>query len=62
MWHEAWSITVNSQLTPTPADKFTFGLWTVGWQGRDPFGDATRPALDPVEAVHRLAERADHGA
>ncbi len=42
--------------TPTPADKFTFGLWTVGWQARDPFGDATRAALDPVEAVHRLAE------
>ena len=30
-----------------PADKFTFGLWTVGWQARDPFGDATRPRLDP---------------
>jgi hypothetical protein len=28
-------------------------LWTVGWQGRDPFGDATRIALDPVETVHR---------
>ncbi|MDT0322447.1 xylose isomerase [Streptomyces millisiae] len=41
---------------PTPDDKFSFGLWTVGWQGRDPFGDATRPALDPVEAVNRLAE------
>jgi xylose isomerase len=40
---------------PTPEDKFTFGLWTVGWQARDPFGDATRPRLDPVEAVHRLA-------
>ncbi|WP_034593887.1 xylose isomerase [Hamadaea tsunoensis] len=35
---------------------FTFGLWTVGWPARDPFGDATRPALDPVETVHRLAE------
>ncbi len=43
-------------VTPTPADKFSFGLWTVGWQGRDPFGDATRPELDVVEAVHRLAE------
>jgi xylose isomerase len=42
-------------LTPTPEDKFTFGLWTVGWQARDPFGEATRPPLDPVEAVHRLA-------
>jgi xylose isomerase len=41
--------------TPTPQDKFTFGLWTVGWQARDPFGEATRPPLDPVEAVHRLA-------
>jgi xylose isomerase len=42
--------------TPTAADKFSFGLWTVGWQGRDPFGDAVRAPLDPVEAVHRLAE------
>ena len=32
---------------PTPDDKFTFGLWTVGWQARDPFGDATRPAARP---------------
>jgi xylose isomerase len=42
--------------TPRPADKFSFGLWTVGYQARDPFGDATRPPLDPVEAVYRLAE------
>ena len=41
---------------PTPEDRFSFGLWTVGWPARDPFGDATRPALDPVESVHRLAE------
>ncbi|MGX1759107.1 xylose isomerase [Streptomyces lydicus] len=40
---------------PVPEDKFSFGLWTVGWQGRDPFGDATRRPLDPVESVHRLA-------
>ena len=46
---------------PTPSDKFTFGLWTVGWQARDPFGDATRPPLDPVEAVHRLAELGAYG-
>ncbi len=43
-------------LTPTPEDHFTFGLWTVGWPARDPFGDATRPPLDTVEAVHKLAE------
>lgn len=42
-------------LTPTPADKFTFGLWTVGNPGRDPFGEPTRPRLDPVEIVYRLA-------
>jgi xylose isomerase len=41
---------------PTKADRFSFGLWTVGWRAADPFGDATRPALDPVETVHRLAE------
>src|SRR5215204_3900231 len=41
---------------PTRDDKFSFGLWTVGWPARDPFGDATRPPLDPVESVHRLAE------
>ena len=46
---------------PTPADKFTFGLWTVGWQARDPFGDATRPALDPVRTVSELADRGAYG-
>lgn len=50
-----------SSTTPTPADKFTFGLWTVGWQGVDPFGVATRPALDPVESVHKLAELGAYG-
>ena len=47
--------------TPTPQDKFTFGLWTVGWQARDPFGDATRAPVDPVETVHRLAELGAYG-
>jgi xylose isomerase len=41
---------------PGPADKFSFGMWTVGWQARDPFGDPTRAPLDPVESVHKLAE------
>jgi xylose isomerase len=36
--------------------RFTFGLWTVGNPGRDPFGDPTRAPLDPVDSVHRLAE------
>ncbi|GAA2208617.1 xylose isomerase [Nonomuraea monospora] len=46
---------------PTPDDRFTFGLWTVGWQARDPFGDAARAPLDPVESVHRLAELGAYG-
>ena len=41
---------------PTRADKFTFGLWTVGNRGRDPFGEFVRPPLDPVDAVRRLGE------
>ena len=48
-------------LTPTRDDKFSFGLWTVGWPARDPFGDPTRPTLDPVETVHRLAELGAYG-
>ena len=47
--------------TPTPADKFTFGLWTVGYTGADPFGGPTRPALDVVHAVEKLAELGAHG-
>lgn len=42
--------------TPTPADRFSFGLWTVGWPGQDQFGSASRADLDPVESVHKLAE------
>jgi xylose isomerase len=41
---------------PTPDDRFSFGLWTVGWTGIDPFGSATRPVLDPWEYADRLAE------
>lgn len=48
-------------LTPTREDKFTFGLWTVGWQARDPFGDATRAPLDPVRTVQELASRGAYG-
>ena len=44
-----------AQYAPTPADRFTFGLWTVGNPGRDPFGEATRPTLTPAESVRRLA-------
>jgi xylose isomerase len=46
---------------PSPEDHFTFGLWTVGNRGRDPFGHETRPPLDPVDAVHQLAELGAYG-
>jgi xylose isomerase len=47
--------------TPRPEHKFTFGLWTVGNRGRDPFGDAVRPTLRPVEAVQMLGEVGAYG-
>jgi xylose isomerase len=47
--------------TPTPADKFTFGLWTIGWNAQDPFGSATRAHLDAVEAIHKLSELGAYG-
>ncbi len=47
--------------SPTRDDKFSFGLWTVGYNGSDPFGGPTRPPLDVVEAVTRLAELGAYG-
>lgn len=47
--------------TPKPADKFTFGLWTVANRGRDPFGSEVREAKTPVELVHLLAEVGAYG-
>ena len=44
-----------SDYQPRPEDKFTFGLWTVGNPGRDPFGEPTRPRLEPAYIVERLA-------
>lgn len=46
---------------PQPSHKFTFGLWTVGNVGRDPFGEAVRPPISPVEIVHLLAEVGAYG-
>lgn len=46
---------------PQPADRFTFGLWTVGNIGRDPFGEPVRAALSPVAAVNVLAEVGAYG-
>ena len=48
-------------LTPRPEHRFTFGLWTVGNPGRDPFGDAVRPAVSPVRIVQKLGELGAYG-
>src|SRR5262245_21075437 len=45
-----------SAYDPRPEHRFTFGLWTVGNPGRDPFGEPTRPAVDPRDSVRKLAE------
>src|SRR5918911_4615371 len=46
----------EDKYTPRPEHKFTFGLWTVGNGGRDPFGDAVRPSLPPNDAARMLGE------
>jgi xylose isomerase len=50
-----------SALTPSRDDKFSFGLWTIGWTAQDPFGSSTRKDLDVVEAVEKLAEIGAYG-
>jgi xylose isomerase len=46
----------NGSYEPRPEHKFSFGLWTLGNRGRDPFGDVVRPEQSPVEIVRTLAE------
>ena len=64
-------MTAESSYTPTPSDRFTFGLWTVGNVGRDPFGEPTRPAARPgrdrretrrARGLRRVAARQRSGA
>jgi xylose isomerase len=50
-----------SDYTPRPEHKFSFGLWTIGWQGVDPFGVATREPMDPAYAVETLASLGAYG-
>jgi xylose isomerase len=51
----------NNNYTPKSEHKFTFGLWTVGNRGRDPFGEATRASISPVTIVERLSELGAYG-
>ncbi len=46
---------------PSPADKFSFGIWTVGWQGVDVFGSAVRAPMPADRAVRKLAELGAYG-
>ena len=50
-----------SDFSPTHADKFTFGLWTVGNRGADPFGAKVRRKLSPTEIVELVAEVGELG-
>ena len=50
-----------NDFVPTREDRFSFGLWTVGWQGVDVFGGVVRPPMDPAEAVHRLSDLGAYG-
>src|SRR5262245_11991285 len=52
---------MSDPFEPRPEHKFTFGLWTVGNPGRDPFGEPVRPSLTPVELVRLLAEVGAYG-
>src|SRR3982751_6767450 len=51
----------NDTYTPKPEHHFTWGLWTVGNPGRDPFGDPVRPPISPVEIVRKLGELGVYG-
>ena len=51
----------NDSYAPRPEDKFTFGLWTVGNRGADPFGTQVREKLQPTEIVEMLAEVGAYG-
>src|ERR1700678_4379941 len=46
---------------PTRDDRFSFGIWTVGWQGVDVFGSAVRPQMPADRAVAKLAELGVYG-
>jgi xylose isomerase len=50
-----------TDFTPRPEHRFSFGLWTIGWPGVDPFGVATRQPMDPAYAVEKLAELGAYG-
>jgi xylose isomerase len=52
---------VTDKYVPSPDDHFSFGIWTVGWQGVDVFGTAVRPQMPADRAVYKLAELGAYG-
>jgi hypothetical protein len=52
---------VSTDYIPTREDRFSFGIWTVGWQGVDVFGPAVRPPMPAERAVYKLAELGAYG-
>ena len=52
---------MSAEYVPSPEDRFSFGIWTVGWQGVDVFGTAVRPPMPAERAVHKLAELGAYG-
>ena len=52
---------MSTDYVPTREDRFSFGIWTVGWQGVDVFGTAVRPPMPAERAVHKLAELGAYG-
>jgi xylose isomerase len=60
-WRTAFKEPQVGLAGPKPEHKFTFGLWTVGNTGRDPFGEPTRELLSPLRLVHLLAEVGAYG-
>jgi xylose isomerase len=60
-WTTNWTTNWATNWVPTRDDRFSFGLWTVGWQGVGVFGGAVRPPLEPAEAIEKLAELGAYG-
>jgi hypothetical protein len=56
------AMTAGAAYQPAPSDRFSFGIWTVGWQGVDVFGPAVRPPMPADRAVRKLAELGASGS
>ena len=60
-WRLGKGVAGDTDYVPSREDRFSFGIWTVGWQGVDVFGSAVRPPMPAERAVYKLAELGAHG-